>query len=54
MVTVLPQACCGASSYSEVGASEAAGDLAQSSDTGMILGSGLLLTALQLKSKCRE
>ena len=51
---MLPQACCGGSSYVEVGASEAAGDLAHSRDTGMILGSGLVLTALQLKSKCRE
>lgn len=53
-MTVLPQACSGGSSYSEAGASEAAGNLAHSSDTGMVLGSGLLLTALQLKSKCGE
>ena len=52
-MTVLPQACYGGSSYSETGASEAAGKLAHSRDTGMLLGSGLLLTVLQLKSRCR-
>lgn len=51
---VLPQGCYGGCSNSKAGASELTSNLAHGSDTGMLLGSGLLLTALQLKSSFME